>query len=89
MEAMSKEMNIFAPNISPARMGGFRAWPQNLQGPAEAFPDFLPPGARRCKISLIGRPDVSSLARGHCGLTSAVAHILPRNPEGEVQGLGS
>ena len=86
---MSKEMNIFAPNISPARMGGFRAWPQNLQGPAEAFPDFLPPGARRYKISLIGRPDVSSLARGHRGLTSAVAHILPRNPEGEVQGLGS
>jgi hypothetical protein len=89
MEAMPKGMTIFAPNILPARMGDCRAWPQNLQGSAKAFDDSCPPGARRCKVSLIGRRDAASLARGHRGLTSAVAHILPRNPEGEVQGLGS
>jgi hypothetical protein len=89
MEAMPKGMTIFAFNILPARMGDCRAWPQNLQGSAQASADSCPPGARRCKISLIGRPDAGSLARGHRGLTSAVAHILSRNSEGEVQGFGS
>ena len=86
---MLKGLTPPAPNISPARMGDCRAWPQNLQGSAQAFDDSYPPGARRCKVSLIGRPDAGSLARGHRGLTSAVAHILSRNHEGEVQGLGS
>jgi hypothetical protein len=89
MEAMPKGMTIFASNILPARMGGCRAWPQNLQGSEQVFADFLPPGAGRGKISLIGRPDAGSLARGHRDLTSAVAHSLSRNLEGEVQGLGS
>ena len=89
MEAMPKGITTCAPNTLPARMGGCRSWPQNLQGSAQGFADSLPPGARRCKISLIGRPDAGSLARGHRGLTSAVAHNLSRNPEGEVQGFGS
>ena len=86
---MPKEMNIFAPNIPQARMGGCRAWPQNLQGSAQAFADSCPPGAKRRKISLIGRPDAGCLARGPRGSTSAEAHGLSRNHEGEVQGLGS
>jgi hypothetical protein len=89
MEAMPKGMTIFAPNILPARIGGCHAWPQNLQGSSQAFADSCPPGARRCKVSLIGRPDAGSLARGPRGLTSAVAHILSRNPQGKVQGFGS
>ena len=85
---MPKGMTISAPNILPARMEGCRAWPQNLQGSEQVFADFLPPGAGRGKINLIGRPDAGSLARGHRGLTSAVAHILSRNPQGKVQGFG-
>jgi hypothetical protein len=89
LEAMPKGMTTFTPNISPVRMGGCRAWPQNLHGSAQGFADSRPSGARRCKINLIGRPDAGCLARGHRGLTSAVAHSLSRNPEGEVQGFGS
>jgi hypothetical protein len=89
MEAMPNGMTIFAPNILPARMGGCRAWPQSLHGSEQGFTVSLPSGAKRCKISLIGRPDAGSLARGPRGLTSAVAHNLSRNPEGEVHGFGS
>jgi len=89
MEAMPKGMTIFAPNILPARMGDCGAWPQNLRGSAQGVAVSLPPSVRRGKISLIGRPDAGSLARGHRGLTSAVAHILSRNPQGKVQGFGS
>ena len=89
MEAMTEGMTISAPTILPARMGGCRAFPQNLQGSEQVFADFLPPGAGRGKINLIGRPDAGSLARGPRGLTSAVAHILSRNPQGKVQGFGS
>ena len=88
MEAMPKGISTFAPNFLPASMGGCRAWPQNLHGSEQGFAVSLPPGVRRCKISLIGRPDAGSLARGHRGLTSAVAHILSSNSEGKVQGFG-
>ena len=78
-----------APIISHAEMADYVARFQNLHGSEEALVDSQLAGARRCEVSMIGRPDAGSLARGHRGLTSAVAHILPRNPEGEVQGLGS
>ena len=89
MEAMLKGITTPAPNILSARMGVCRAWPQNLHGSKQGFAASSPPGARRGKINLIGRPDAGSLARGYRGLTSAVVNILSRNPEGEVQGFRS
>jgi hypothetical protein len=89
MEAMLKGITTPAPNILSARMGVCRAWPQNLHGSKQGFAASSPPGARRGKINLIGRPDAGSLARGYRGLTSAVAHILSRNLEAKIKGFGS
>ena len=89
MEAMPKGLTTFAANILPKRMGGCRAWPQNLRGSAQGVAVSRPPSVRRCEISLIGRPDADSLARAHRDLTSAVTHILSRDPQGNVQGFGS
>ena len=77
-----------APIISHAEMADYVARFQNLHGSEEALVDSQLAGARRCEVSMIGRPDAGSLARGHRGLTSAVAHILSSNSEGKVQGFG-
>jgi hypothetical protein len=87
-DAMLKGLIPPAPIISHPEMEGYVARFQNLHGSEEALVDSERPGARRCKISLVGRPNAGSLAWGHRGLTSAEAHGLSRNPEGEVQGLG-